>query len=55
MTARFRWIAICLILALVPILHGCAGSAGKSDERLTNVDLTIVSFGSIHGELAPCG
>ena len=33
---------------------GCA-SAPQGDKRLSNADVSLVSFGSLHGEVAPCG
>ena len=42
------------LIGLLAILEGCAAYRG-SGQRLTNADLTIVSFGSVQGELAPCG
>lgn len=36
-------------------LLGCAGSAGTKGERLSNADLVFVTFGSVNGEVAPCG
>lgn len=36
-------------------LEGCAGSYGGGHKRMSNTDLTLISFGSIQGEVAPCG
>lgn len=36
------------------VLEGCAGRFGGG-ERLSNQDLTFISFGSLHGELLECG
>ncbi len=55
-----KWIArffgIAGMVSLLMILEGCAGLyGGGGGRRLTNADLTLISFGSINGELAPCG
>jgi hypothetical protein len=42
------------LVGLVFLLGGCAAYRGTHG-RLTNADLTILSFGSVQGELAPCG
>jgi hypothetical protein len=55
MTRSVRLLAPALLVGLLSILEGCAGMAGKSEKRLSNADLVLVSFGSINGELAPCG
>ena len=42
------------MVALLMFLEGCAGLYGGA-KRKSNADLTLVSFGSVNGELAPCG
>jgi len=42
------------LAGLLVLLEGCAGIQGGG-KRLTNADVTLVSFGSIQGELKPCG
>jgi hypothetical protein len=42
------------LVGLLAVLEGCAAYRGGG-KRLTNADLTIASFGSLQGELAPCG
>lgn len=37
------------------LLTSCAGNLGQSDVRLTNAEVTLLSFGSVHGELLECG
>jgi hypothetical protein len=49
-----RHFGLVALIGLLAVLEGCAAYRG-SGERLTNADLTIVSFGSLQGELAPCG
>ena len=45
------------LAAMAVLLLTADGIMGPSDggRRKTNADVTILSFGSIHGELAPCG
>lgn len=44
------------LAALLIYMSGCALAPGAgSGRRLTNADLTIVSFGSVHGEVDHCG
>ncbi len=54
-----KWIArffgIASWLGVFALLEGCAGLYGGGGKRLTNADVTLISFGSINGELAPCG
>jgi hypothetical protein len=49
-----RNLSLALAALLMLLLEGCAGTIG-SGRRLTNADVTVVSYGSIQGELAPCG
>jgi hypothetical protein len=49
-----RYFGLAGLVGLLAVLEGCAAYRG-SGKRLTNADLTIVSFGSVQGELAPCG
>jgi hypothetical protein len=49
-----RHFGLAALVGLLVVLEGCAAYRG-SGKRLTNADLTIVSFGSLQGELAPCG
>lgn len=41
-------------LSLALTVLGCAGS-GQSEKRLSNADVSLISFGSLHGEVAECG
>jgi len=41
-------------LSLAMAIVGCAGSS-QSDKRLSNADVSLISFGSLHGEVAECG
>lgn len=50
-----RMLSLALAALLLALLEGCAGTRGGGDRRWTNADVTIVSFGSVQGELAPCG
>lgn len=35
---------------------GCEGTASASGEkRMSNADVSLISFGSVNGEVAPCG
>lgn len=34
---------------------GCASTPQQGDKRLSNADVSLISFGSLHGEVAPCG
>jgi hypothetical protein len=42
------------LLFAASVVVGCAG-ANAGDQRLSNADLSIISFGSLNGEVAPCG
>jgi hypothetical protein len=46
--------AAVLILLVIALFPGCAGMMGN-DRRETNAEVILVSFGSVSGELAPCG
>jgi hypothetical protein len=50
-----RFFGVAAMVSLLMVLEGCAGLYGGKGKRLTNADLTLISFGSINGELAPCG
>jgi hypothetical protein len=50
-----RYFGLAAWVGLLITLEGCAGLYGGGGKRLSNVDLTLISFGSINGELAPCG
>jgi hypothetical protein len=52
--SMLRYLGIAFLAALLVVLEGCAGLQGGG-KRLTNADVTILSFGSLNGELAPCG
>ena len=54
MKLPIRLIGCAALVALLMVLEGCAGLYGGA-KRKSNADLTLVSFGSINGELAPCG
>lgn len=49
-----RFLCLSLLVFFFAGLEGCAGTAG-SGKRLLNAELRILSFGSVNGELAPCG
>ena len=49
-----RYFGLVTLVGLLFVLEGCA-SYRVGGKRLTNADVTIVSFGSLQGELAPCG
>jgi hypothetical protein len=49
-----RFFGLIALAGLLVMMEGCAAYRG-SGKRLTNSDLTLVSFGSVQGELAPCG
>jgi hypothetical protein len=49
-----RLFGIASWLGLMLFLEGCAGLFGGR-QRSTNADLTLISFGSLEGEIAPCG
>jgi hypothetical protein len=49
-----RLLSLAALALVLVLLDGCAG-AMRSGHRVTNADVTIVSFGSVQGELAPCG
>ena len=50
-----RALGIPILVGLLVFLEGCAGLYGGSSKRQSNAELTLISFGSINGELAPCG
>ena len=54
MTISMRQIGLAALALLLVLLEGCAGTM-SSGRRVTNADVTLVSFGSVQGELAPCG
>lgn len=46
--------ATLFVLFAMAIMPGCAGMMG-SERRDTNAEVILESYGSINGELAPCG
>jgi len=54
MRAGFRVAGWATLVAALAFLTGCAGLYGGA-KRKTNADLTLVAFGSVHGELSACG
>lgn len=54
MMRSMRLISLAAFALLLVLLEGCAGTMGGG-RRVTNADVTLVSFGSVQGELAPCG
>ena len=54
MKAIVRYFGVASLVALLAYLEGCAGLYGGG-KRQTNAELTLVSFGSVNGELVPCG
>jgi hypothetical protein len=55
MNSRIRILGSAALVALLLVLEGCAGMYGGGHKRLSNADVTLVSFGSVQGELAACG
>jgi hypothetical protein len=56
MKSIVRYFGLAAWVGLLVALEGCAGLyGGGGDKRLSNADVTLISFGSINGELAPCG
>ena len=51
---RLRLLLVVLVSGLLSLIEGCAAGM-KSSQRVLNAELTILSFGSVNGELAPCG
>ena len=49
-----RYFGIAAWVSILLVLEGCAGSYGGG-QRKTNADVTLISYGSVDGELAPCG
>ncbi len=49
-----RFFGIASFAGLLMLLEGCATLHGGG-KRVTNADVTLISFGSVNGELAPCG
>ena len=49
-----RYFGCLTFLGLLVMLDGCASFRGGGG-RAMNADVTLVSFGSVQGELAPCG
>ncbi len=43
------------LAALIICVSSCATAPGAGNGRLTNADLTLISFGSVHGEHDHCG
>jgi hypothetical protein len=55
MESMMRMISAMLLgLLAIALLPGCAGMMG-SERRDTNAEVILTSFGSVNGELAPCG
>jgi hypothetical protein len=54
MKSYLRIICCAAVAGLLLYLEGCAGSYGGG-KRQSNADLTLISFGSVNGELAACG
>ena len=55
MKAMVQTAVLGLAVVVLGGLLGCAGSAGNQGERLSNAELVFVTFGSVNGEVAPCG
>ncbi len=49
-----RYFGVISFVGLLMALEGCAALHGGG-ARKTNADVTLISFGSMNGELAPCG
>lgn len=54
MRPNYRSMGLVGLLFAASLAVGCGG-ANAGDRRLTNADLSIISFGSVNGEIAPCG
>lgn len=51
------WRAVALLGTVAGILaagSACVGTA-SAEKRESNADVSLISFGSVHGEVAPCG
>ncbi|MCA9757602.1 MAG: hypothetical protein KDA27_17485 [Candidatus Eisenbacteria bacterium] len=48
------WAVLGSLAAVMALSIGCAGTQ-TSDKRLSNADVSLISFGSVNGEVAPCG
>lgn len=46
--------ATLFVLIAIAMMPGCAGMMG-SERRDTNAEVILTSYGSVNGELAPCG
>ncbi len=49
-----QYFGVASLVGILMVLEGCAGLYGGG-KRLTNADVSLISFGSVNGELAPCG
>ena len=49
-----RFFGLAAMVSVLLLLEGCAGLYGGG-QRKTNADVTLISYGSVNGELAPCG
>ena len=54
MRLAIRQMGLAALALLLVLLEGCAGTM-SGGRRVTNADVTLVSYGSVQGELAPCG
>lgn len=54
MRLNTRTMGLAGLLFTISLVIGCGG-ASAGEERLSNADLSIISFGSLNGEIAPCG
>lgn len=51
------WRALALlgtVASLIAVGSACVGTA-SAEKRECNADVSLISFGSVHGEVAPCG
>ncbi len=49
-----RYFGLAAFAGLLLVFEGCAVLHGGGARR-TNADVNLISFGSLNGELAPCG
>ena len=55
MKKRLHTTGLATLALFLVLLEGCAGLLGGGELRQTNVEIVIVHFGSLQGELTECG
>lgn len=55
MTVRIQAFLVTVAAVCVALIEGCAGGYNANGGRVMNADVTLLSFGTVQGELAPCG